>query len=93
MADSIPTRASLLLRIRKAEDADAWQQFVDRYRPLIVGYARNTFGLTAEDAEDAAQETLNAFFIRRVVNQPIPNIVWLSKQTNCAGKTSFHERT
>jgi hypothetical protein len=37
---SLTTRASLLVSIRDAADAQAWPQFVDIYAPLIYGYAR-----------------------------------------------------
>lgn len=53
MTDQI-TRRSLLLRVRDAADATAWQEFEHRYRELIVRYAR-VRGLQEADADDIAQ--------------------------------------
>jgi len=51
------TRPSLLIRIRDAEDREAWEQFVDIYAPLVFGYARRQ-GLQDADASDLTQEIL-----------------------------------
>jgi RNA polymerase sigma-70 factor (ECF subfamily) len=59
MAGELRTRASLLLRIRNFNDADAWKQFVAVYEPVISGYLRRR-GLREADAADVAQETLQA---------------------------------
>jgi RNA polymerase sigma-70 factor (ECF subfamily) len=59
MAEIPPTRASLLLRLRDAEDADAWREFVDLYAPLVYGYARKQ-GLQDADAADLCQDVLRA---------------------------------
>ena len=59
---STVTSTSLLSGLKSPDNHSIWQEFVERYRPTIVGYARKTFGLSAADAEDATQETLNAFF-------------------------------
>lgn len=48
---SMPTRASLLIRIRNRDDVDAWAQFHDLYGPLLYRYARAR-GLKREDIED-----------------------------------------
>jgi RNA polymerase sigma-70 factor (ECF subfamily) len=55
------TSTNLLEGLKKPENRTVWQQFVGRYRPMIINYARNRFGLTLEDAEEAAQATLMAF--------------------------------
>ena len=55
MTDSVVTRPSLLLRIRDAQDADAWRQFVHLYAPLVYGFAR-THGLQDADAADLVQD-------------------------------------
>ncbi|NQU48215.1 MAG: sigma-70 family RNA polymerase sigma factor [Planctomycetes bacterium] len=52
------TRPSLLLRIRDANDQDAWQSFYGIYRPLLVRYGRAT-GLCADDADDLAQQVMS----------------------------------
>jgi RNA polymerase sigma-70 factor (ECF subfamily) len=51
------TRPSLLLRIRDARDAGAWQTFIEVYAPLIYGYCRHQ-RLQEADAADVAQEVL-----------------------------------
>lgn len=51
------TRPSLLVRLRDAQDAAAWQTFVATYAPMIYGYARRR-GLQDADAADIAQEVL-----------------------------------
>lgn len=55
--DSVPTRPTLLLRIRDRADADAWSEFVELYTPLLFRYARKR-GLQGADAADFAQEVL-----------------------------------
>jgi RNA polymerase sigma-70 factor (ECF subfamily) len=57
MADFPATRASLLVRLRDAQDADAWAHFVDLYAPLVYGYARKQ-GLQDADAADLSQDVL-----------------------------------
>lgn len=55
------TCTSLLEGLKRAENRTVWQQFVDRYRPLVMNYAQNRFGLSPTDAEEAAQVSLMAF--------------------------------
>jgi len=59
MANLPTTRPSLLLRIRNAEDAEAWRDFVRMYAPVVYGYGRNR-GLQDADAADLTQEVLRA---------------------------------
>jgi RNA polymerase sigma-70 factor (ECF subfamily) len=59
MADIPLTRASLLLRLRDAQDQGAWGEFVDLYAPLVYGYARKQ-GLQDADAADLTQEVLRS---------------------------------
>jgi RNA polymerase sigma-70 factor (ECF subfamily) len=58
------TRASIFLQLR-AEDRRpreiAWQEFNDRYGPIIRGFARR-MGAAANDADDIVQEVLTGFF-------------------------------
>jgi RNA polymerase sigma-70 factor (ECF subfamily) len=54
------TSTSMLEGLRRPENDQVWDQFVNRYRPMIVKYAAR-FGLDAQEAEDAAQHTLIAF--------------------------------
>ena len=55
------TSTHLLEGLRDPAAHSVWQSFANRYRPLLVGYARKSFGLSNEDAEDAAQVTLADF--------------------------------
>src|SRR6266404_1726539 len=53
------TRASLLVRLRDAGDAEAWRQFVQIYAPVVYGYARRR-QLQDADAADLTQEVLRS---------------------------------
>jgi len=53
------TRASLLIRIRDPDAADAWSEFHDLYAPLIYRYARRR-GLNRDDADDVRSECYRA---------------------------------
>lgn len=59
MQESPATRASLLVRLRDAGDAGAWQEFVHLYGPVIYGFARKR-GLQDADAADLMQEVLHS---------------------------------
>jgi RNA polymerase sigma-70 factor (ECF subfamily) len=48
-----------LLRLRDAHNAEAWEQFVDIYTPLVHGFCRRR-GLQEADAADVAQEAMTA---------------------------------
>lgn len=54
------TNTALLEGLKNPGNQVVWQDFVERYRPMIVRYARR-FGLDDTDAEDAAQQALIAF--------------------------------
>lgn len=53
----IPTRVSLLARLKNPEDRQSWQTFFDTYWRLIHGHAING-GLTEDEAQEVVQETL-----------------------------------
>ena len=55
----IPTRASLLGRLKDWDDQTSWREFFDTYWRLIYGVARKA-GLTDAEAQDVVQETLLA---------------------------------
>ena len=57
MADVPATRVSLLVRLRDADDHEAWREFVRLYAPLIYRYARRK-GLQDADAADLTQDVL-----------------------------------
>ena len=53
----IPTRATLIQRLKDWQDRSSWQEFSDTYWKLIYGVALKG-GLTPTEAKDAAQETM-----------------------------------
>src|SRR5213592_2844159 len=53
----IPTRASLINRLKNCQDQSSWQEFFDTYWKLIYGVARKA-GLTDAEAQDVVQETM-----------------------------------
>jgi RNA polymerase sigma-70 factor (ECF subfamily) len=53
----IPTRASLIGRLRDWQDQASWQDFFDTYWKLIYGVARKA-GLSDDEAQEVVQETL-----------------------------------
>ena len=57
MAEMPTTRASLLVRLRDHQDAEAWRQFVEVYAPLVYRWCRR-MGLQDADAADLTQEVL-----------------------------------
>ena len=59
MAFAPNTRGSLIARLTDAEDALAWQEFVEIYLPLLYRLARRR-GLQHADAEELGQEVLVA---------------------------------
>ena len=56
-ADSIPTRQSLLARMKDWSNQASWQDFFNTYWRLIYGVALQA-GLTASEAEEVVQETI-----------------------------------
>ena len=51
------TKASLILRLPSADDADAWQEFVSIYEPFVYRFARRG-GLQDADARELVQNVL-----------------------------------
>ncbi len=54
------THTTLLAGLKGLQNEQVWADFYARYHPLLIGVARR-LGLSEEDAQDAAQETLLAF--------------------------------
>ena len=57
--DLIPTRKSLLGRLKRWDDQASWRDFFDTYWKLIYNFALK-HGLTHSEAEDVVQETVLA---------------------------------
>ena len=57
--DLIPTRKSLLGRLKDWQDNESWRDFFDTYWRLIYGFAVQR-GLSHEEAQEAVQETVVA---------------------------------
>ncbi len=57
---SIRTTTVLLESLRDEKNAAAWEQFDERYRPILTGFARG-LGLAEADAAEVAQEALAEF--------------------------------
>jgi RNA polymerase sigma-70 factor (ECF subfamily) len=55
--DSIPTRQSLLKRLKVLENQDSWQEFFETYWSLIYSTAARS-GLNDTEAQDVVQETV-----------------------------------
>lgn len=57
--DTLPTRASLLSRLRDLGDTDSWHTFFENYWRLIYNVARKS-GLSDDAAQEVVQETVIA---------------------------------
>ena len=55
----LPTRATLLDRLKDWQDQASWQEFFDTYAKLIYGVGRRS-GLSDAEAQDVVQETMSA---------------------------------
>jgi RNA polymerase sigma factor (sigma-70 family) len=57
VAELIPTRNSLLSRLKDWDDQDSWQDFFNTYWRLVYGVAVKA-GLTDQEAQEVVQETV-----------------------------------
>lgn len=57
MDELIPTRTTLLERLKNWRDESSWQEFFDTYWKLVYGVAIKS-GLTEAEAQDVVQETM-----------------------------------
>jgi len=62
----LPTRHTLLSRLRDCQDQAGWREFFDTYWRLIYKVARNS-GLTDAEAQDVVQNTF-IYLVRRMPN-------------------------
>ena len=58
--DQSRTTSAMLAALHDPAEVAAWESFDARYRPVLVGFARN-LGLSDEESADVAQETLARF--------------------------------
>lgn len=80
------TRNSIIARLGNPDDADAWNQFSEVYRPIIVRIALSK-GLQPADAEDLAQTILVSVasaIDRWDPNGPARFRTWLKRVTDNA---------
>lgn len=80
----IPTRRSLLSRLKHWDDQKSWQDFYDIYARLIYGAAIKT-GLTEAEAEDVVQNTVIA--VAKAIGE------FKYEPEKCAFKTWLHAIT
>jgi len=57
LEDPVPTRSSLLTRLKNWDDQEGWKVFFDTYWRLIYSVAMKS-GLTETEAQDVVQETV-----------------------------------
>jgi len=55
--DSLPTRHSLLSRLKNWDDSESWNDFFTTYWKLIFNFARKS-GLSEAEAQDVVQQTV-----------------------------------
>jgi RNA polymerase sigma factor (sigma-70 family) len=82
--EMIPTRKSLLSRLKHLDDHQSWQDFFDTYWRLICGAALKA-GLTESEAEDVVQETVIA------VTKALPTFRYQPEK--CTFKSWLHSIT
>ena len=93
--DLLPTRQSLLSRLKSWDDQASWQEFFATYWKLIYSAARKA-GLTDAEAQDVVQETVLAICKQMPEFQYDPQIGsfkgWLLKQTFWRIQDQFRKR-
>jgi len=101
------TRNSLIARLSNSADADAWHEFSQVYRPLIVRIGKAK-GLQAADAEDLAQRVLLSVagaidrwdpagkakfrsWLKRITDNAVLNALTRTRPDKAAGSTNIDE--
>jgi RNA polymerase sigma factor (sigma-70 family) len=91
----LPTRHSLVERLRDLEDQASWREFFDTYWKLIYGAAIRA-GLTEQEAEDAVQETVIGVARKMESFRYDPAVCsfkgWLMHVTRCRVADQFRRR-
>jgi RNA polymerase sigma-70 factor (ECF subfamily) len=92
----IPTRATLLQRLKNWQDQSSWQEFFDTYWKLIYRVALKA-GLTETEAQDVVQETMVSVAKHMPAFKYDPAIgsfkVWLLKLTRWRILDQFRKRS
>jgi RNA polymerase sigma-70 factor (ECF subfamily) len=78
VTEYLPTRASLLARLRDVGDQKSWGEFCGLYGPLLLSLARRA-GLSETEAEDAVQETFIAVAGRLPEFRYDPKLCWFKR--------------
>ena len=91
----VPTRQSLLERLRNLDDHDSWQEFFDTYWKLIY-CAAIKFGLSDTEAEEVVQETIIGVARKMETFRYEPQTCsfkgWLMHVTRCRIADQFRRR-
>ena len=91
----IPTRASLINRLKDWQDQSSWQEFFDIYWKLIYGVARKA-GLTDAESQDVVQVTMASVAKHMPIFQYDPAIgsfkAWLLIKTRWCIVDQFRKR-
>ena len=91
----IPTRASLINRLKDLQDQSSWQEFFDIYWKLIYGVARKA-GLTDAESQDVVQVTMASVAKHMPIFQYDPAIgsfkAWLLIKTRWCIVDQFRKR-
>jgi len=91
----LPTRQSLLSRLKNADDSQSWQDFFDSYWKLIYGVAMKS-GLTEVEAQEVVQETVIAVSRKMPEFRYDPSVgsfkAWLLNQTRWRIQDQFRKR-
>ena len=91
----LPTRRSLIERLRDLGDQPSWREFFDIYWKLIYGAAIRA-GLSDQEAEDAVQETVIGVARKMESFKYDPSVCsfkgWLMHVTRCRIADQFRRR-
>ena len=90
----LPTRQSLLSRLKNWDDDESWRDFFNTYWRLIYGVALKS-GLTEQEAEDVVQETVVSVAKTISTYRHDPSVTfkgWLRHLARCRIADQFRKR-
>src|SRR5260221_9421232 len=91
----LPTRWTLIQRLKNLDDQESWREFFDTYWTLIYGTARRA-GLTHTESQDVVQNTVIAVSKNIAAFKADPAVGsfkgWLLKQTSWRIGDQFRAR-